>query len=51
MERELSDRLTKIEVLLENHLAHHEQWLKYLLAPILVIVIATCLISALNLIF
>ena len=51
MEQELSDRLTKIEVLLDNHLKHHEMWIRFLLFPILVIVIATCILAALSLIF
>ena len=51
MEQELSDRLTRIETLIDNHLKHHEMWMKFLLAPILVGVILTFILTALNMVF
>ena len=51
MEQELRDRLTKIEVLLDNHLRHHDMWMKFMLFPILVIVISTFVLAVCKTVF
>lgn len=32
----MADRLVKIEILLGNHLAHHDKYFKYVMCPVLV---------------
>lgn len=47
----LSERLIKVEIMLENHLAHHEKLTKCLLYPILVGVGISVILSILTLVF
>ena len=47
----LFERLVKLETLMENHLAHHESWIKYFLFPILVGVILTFLAVVVNILW
>jgi len=44
----IKERLIVIETLMNNHLKHHEMWMKFLLAPILVVVIATLVTVAIK---
>ena len=47
----LAERMVKVEILLENHLVHHDKLTKYLLYPILVGVLISVVVSILTLIF
>jgi len=47
----MSERMLKVEIMLENHLAHHEKLTRYLLYPILTGVVIQLVIGILILIF
>lgn len=46
----MCERMLKVEILLENHLTHHDRLSRYLLFPILVGVIVSVLLSIVTLI-
>ena len=47
----ITERLIKLEVLMTNHLKHHESWMKFFLFPILVIVLGSFVLQLLKIIY
>lgn len=46
----MSERMLKVEIMIENHLAHHEKLTRYLLYPILVGVVIQLIVGILILV-
>jgi len=47
----ITERLIKLEVLMTNHLRHHEGWIKFFLFPILVLVSVSFILQLTKIIF